>query len=154
MKNLFLPVLAVLLIFSSCEDDTELVAPYLGAYQYIESKDTLDFVGMIELKEGNQVIEQGTVRNKGEANDLGYTYYRTGTYAIEDNKLRITIDFSTSKNNKDELFVDRGDLSVNEGFLEGAEYGFSDSYSKLNYLCPPNAFCVGPLPVYKKVNSN
>ncbi|MBN3518979.1 hypothetical protein JYB62_03110 [Algoriphagus lutimaris] len=157
MKRNIAIVMSFMAILFSCKNEDDELNPgqaILGIYQKTDRdlSDELDFVRRIELKQGQQVVAQGTVKNKGESATLGFQYYYEGTYKLEGKVVVINFTKTFHLTDPDISYLPKDELpEVSREFFFEDRYKVSDDYQELIYICPPNALCVPPTP-FEKIN--
>lgn len=96
MKKLHtLPLLFILLIAGSCQEDQDtLPASVLGTWEMVEYNDyiQLDDVATYDFKADGTYSYSTSLRESDNDLDLGYNFLQTGTFRSEDNVLQLTID--------------------------------------------------------------
>lgn len=157
MRKILLVGLSLIAMLVSCKNEDDQLSPgqaVLGVYQQVGSdqNDELEFVRTIELKQGQEVIFQGTVRAKGESETLGYQFYYEGTYTLEDQVVVMDFNETFSLTDPDITYVPKEELTeIERGFSLDDRYFISEDYQELSYICPPNALCAPPTP-FEKIN--
>ncbi|WP_373398728.1 hypothetical protein V8V91_03250 [Algoriphagus halophilus] len=149
--------MSLLVISVGCNREDDEFNPgqaILGIYQKTdrEISDELDFVRIIELKQGQKVVAQSTARKKGQSEDLGFQYYYEGTYKLEDNVVVINFTETFQLTDPDISYVSKDELTeiIREYFFED-RYSVSEDYQELTFICPPNALCMPPIP-FERIN--
>lgn len=122
----------------------------LGKYQMVMRGSTYDLINIIELKIGGNVIGSGIIKKSGESDDLGYNYYFTGKYTMEDDLISIFQEsyFQTASPSK--LFDSREMLVLVKAGSESSDFVIKSNYTELHLICPSGTLCVDN-PIYKKV---
>lgn len=157
MKRILLLATVFITVLVSCKNEDDKLSPsqaVLGTYQLTEKdfSEELDFVRIIELKQGQKVVYQTTAREKGGSEDLGFVNYFEGDFTLENDVLILNFTKTFSLTDPDITYVPKNELPEIErdyGFAD--RYTVSDDYMELFYVCPPNAFCTPPKP-FEKIN--
>lgn len=157
MKRTLVLIMSLLVVLVGCNREDDELNPgqaILGIYQKTdrEISDELDFVRIIELKQGQKVVAQSTARKKGQSEDLGFQYYYEGTYKLEGNVVVINFTETFQLTDPDISYVSKDELTeiIREYFIED-RYSVSEDYQELTFICPPNALCMPPTP-FERIN--
>lgn len=152
MKRTLVLIMSLLVGLVGCNREDDELNPgqaILGIYQKTdrEISDELDFVRIIELKQGQKVVAQSTARNKGQSEDLGFQYYYEGTYKLEGNVVVINFTETFHLTDPDISYLPKVDLpEVSREYFFEDRYSVSEDYQELTFICPPNALCIPPTP--------
>ncbi|MEN2282982.1 hypothetical protein AAGF08_12640 [Algoriphagus sp. SE2] len=151
--KLILLFLSIALIFSCKEEEMDMQPSKqeLGKYQLEVKGNTYDLINIIELKIGGNVIGAGIVKNPGGSEDLGYNYYFTGKYTMNDDVISIFQEsyFQTASPSK--LFDARELLVLVQAGSESFDFAIKSNYTELHLICSSGNLCLDN-PIYKKVD--
>ncbi|WP_192085967.1 lipocalin family protein [Algoriphagus sp. Y33] len=157
MKPKLLPLLAILLVFFSCNDVTE-VSPNIrisGVYESTreaalgDGETKYDLVDKLIFKADGTFTGENITLSGGTDEILGYRAVYSGTYTVSEQKVAITYEDPLEINMRDIYYIPKDALTLMEGVSYSLEYAVSDSYSRLSIICPEFAKCAPPVPYIK-----
>jgi len=158
MKAKLFPVLLLLISLFGCnEEDLSPKARVQGTYEFLYEinqsggQGLQNFARTIELRADGTFFKQDITRNISSGEVLGYRGYSSGTYTIEDGKVKLQHEEIYSRYLADLNYVPKEELQNSglDGYFE--LYTILNNYSELEVVCPSLAYC-GELHIYKKLN--
>lgn len=91
MKNVYVFVLVFIgLGFSSCDrDENRIPVALVGSWETVGLNNylELDYATTYTFNANGTYTHSSTLRNVGESEDLGYNYFESGNYRIEENQI-------------------------------------------------------------------
>ena len=142
--NSFYFLLLGTVLFSCIEEKKELDAnvAVLGKYVFEIKGSSFDLINSIDLKPGGNVVGSGIIQNSEESEDLGFNYYFTGTYTIEEDVISIFQESYFQVGEAGKLFDNRDQLVLVQTRSASSDYLIQSNFTELHYICPPNAICL------------
>jgi hypothetical protein len=155
MKAKLFPVLILLISLFSCnEEDLTPEAKLQGSYQSVTEVSgawgagRFDYVNTFDFRSDGTFYREDVTRNPGSDEVLGHRMYGSGTYTVIDGIVKILYDELYVMNVVDVNYWPKEGLILTETDGNYEDYSILENYKKLEYVCPPNAFCIS-LPYIK-----
>ncbi|MBD3627168.1 hypothetical protein [Cyclobacterium sp.] len=124
-KHFTLPLLLILLIFSSCQNEEDTLPPFpstvLGTWEMVGFNDylKLDYVTSFQFNADGTYTYSSTLREKDSDLDLGFNFLERGTFTAgsEENLIRLArTDFLHKPYGAEKQFYSKEELD--KGFVE------------------------------------
>ncbi|WP_373398727.1 hypothetical protein V8V91_03245 [Algoriphagus halophilus] len=151
-------LVAILLIGSfvvfACNEQREGVLPSqpeLGKYQMELKGNTFDLTHTIELKPSGNVLGWGIIKNAGDSKDLGYNYYFSGTYTLEDGVVSIFQESYFQVGEAGKQYDSKEMLVLVQTRSASSDYSIKSNFTELHFICPPNSICLEDR-IFKRVD--
>ncbi|MBN3518980.1 hypothetical protein JYB62_03115 [Algoriphagus lutimaris] len=154
MRFQLLLILMFSAVFFACNQQKEEmlpIQPELGKYQLELKGNTFDLIHTIELKHSGNVLGWGIIKNAGDSKDLGYSYYFSGVYTLEDGVVSIFQESYFQVGEAGKQYDSKEMLVLVQTRSASSDYSIKSNYTELHFICPPNSICLQDR-VFKRVD--
>lgn len=155
MKIRLFVVLLVAGVSLGCqkEMDQEMIPSQavLGKYQLELKGNTFDLTHTIELKQNGNVLGWGIIKNAGDSKDLGYNYYFSGVYTLENAVVSIIQESYFQVGEAGKQYDSKDMLVLVQTRSAGSDYSVQSNFTELHFICPPNSICLEDR-IFKRVD--
>lgn len=153
LKSIFYFLAICALISCQEKQDVELTPAQavLGFYEMETSIKNDEYVltHSLELKAGGFITGKGLIQKKGENIDLGYNYFFTGSFLLNEDILTVFHESYFQIGDIQKFFDEKNRLVLVQTSTKGSEFLVNANFSELQFICPPDAVCLEESPFIK-----